>query len=150
MSKLQVHVATSEDVEWIVKEAGKRMLFEEADRAYLYNEEHLLKVYGEVVKQGVTFVCTCQGERVGVLASMLTPNAYNPKYTSLLELFWWVSPSYRGTRVAAMLLREFERALKEKADEAMFSLLPASSVLVEHFEKRGWKIRELSLTKELV
>lgn len=149
MSKITVRVATMADMPWIRDVAGKRMLVEEYKRPRLYNGEHIETMCSVFLPQGCTFIAENDGTPVGILAAALVDNMFNPQYTTLTEIFWWVDPAFRHTRAAFLLIKSFERKLKMSADDATFSLIGSSIGLSEHFVKAGWIKKELGLVKEI-
>jgi hypothetical protein len=86
--------------------------------------------------------------RTGFTIAILHPHLFNPSITVLTELFWWVTPQYRGTRAGALLLQELERVGHEQADWVVISLERHSPVKHETLERRGFKLWETTFLRE--
>lgn len=82
--------------------------------------------------------------RVGFIAGALAPHPYNPSIRQLVEMFWWVTPDYRGTRAGSLLLDAFVEEGRQRADRILMTLETQSPVRDHVLEKRGFRLIERS------
>jgi hypothetical protein len=146
--KFVVEQLSATYLEWFVNTAAVNMLTDELKRPELVHYE---TIYGLAIRgmmEDTAFIVRCDGEPVGALGSILTPNIYNPTYKVLAEMFWYVLPEYRNTRAGLMLLNAFDQKASEIADESTLSLLSSSKVNTASMEKRGFKMVELGFNKK--
>lgn len=127
--------------EWVVEVAAKRMLEEELKDGRLYDKSQAYSL----ASNGITFVCVKDGEPVGVLGAIQTPHIFNPSYSFLAEVFWYVLPEYRNTRAGSLIIKAFNKYAEENVDYSSMTLLPTSPV--NGLEKMGYKEQERIYTK---
>lgn len=145
---MTVRRAEFNDVGWLIEQvrafekfAGyKRPLFLEADAH---------RQFGVLIEHQLVLIATNGAERLGFIAGVFTKHHFNANLTVLAELLWWVQPEHRGSRAVVMLLREFERIGREKADWVVFSLEHNSPFRDEHLTKRGFRMMEKSYLLEV-
>lgn len=137
-----------DDIEWFVEVAAVRMLQEELKRPELVNLDQLYTLAGKGMQDGTAWVAKGFNGNVGALGSILTPNPFNPVFTTLAEIFWWVDPSYRESRAGYLLFKEFDARASVIANEATMSLLPSSVVSIKSLEKRKFMLGEFGFRKE--
>lgn len=131
---------------WAVEVAAKSMLVEEAKRPDLVNTPHLYKMAEKIINEQTGLVVFKNGEPVGCIAALLSPNPYNPEVKTLVELFWYVVPEHRKGRAGYILLNNYIRLAEEISDEATLSLLATSDVNTSSLEKRGFKLKEFAFS----
>lgn len=81
------------------------------------------------------------GKLVGMIGAQREQDPWIQSRTRLRELFWWVDPDYRRTKISAELFvkwqHDCERMLKDKLiDQASLSTQPGRSDI--SLENRGW------------
>jgi hypothetical protein len=140
-------LATVEDVEWIATIAAKRMLEEELNKPQYYSFQTVANLIMVGISSETVWVAYKDNLKVGALGALIVPNPFNPKITTLTEVFWWVDPEHRTGKAALQLLTKFVTKSNE-FDEATFSLLNHSNVVAKALEKRGFKSREYGFHKE--
>ena len=145
--KYVVRTLDDNTFDWFVNTAAVRMLTEELDRPELVNIERIEELSRKVQEEKTAFVVFSNNVPVGAIAGVVVSNLYNPCITTLTELFWYVLPEYRSTRVGFLLLKALEERAKEVANELTLSILPHSEVNINTLEKRGFKFEELSFRK---
>lgn len=147
---MRVDVINDFDLVWGVEVAAVRMLTEEVKRPELVNREHLYNLVQKIIQDGTAIVAYNDEDKpVGCIAGVLVPNLFNPQINTLAEIIWYILPEYRGTRIAAMLLKRYTELAEEIADEATLSLLPSSNVNFRSLAKRGWKQEEFAFRREI-
>lgn len=135
-------VEMNSHVEWVCEVAAKRMLEEELGEGKLYDKSQAYSL----ASNGITFVCVKEGEPVGVLGAIETPHIFNPKFSVLAEVFWYVLPEYRNTRAGALIIKAFNEYAANNVDYSTMTLLPHSKV--NGLEKLGYKEQERIYIKE--
>lgn len=133
--------------DWFVNTAAVNMLTIELDREELVNLERINELSLKMMKEGTAFVVLSNNVPAGAISGIVVSNLYNPSVTTLTELFWYVLPEYRSTRVGFLLLKALEERAKEVANELTLSILPHSEVNIDTLEKRGFKFEELGFRK---
>lgn len=133
-----VEILTYKDVVWSVEVAAVRMLTEELGRPELVNRPHLYSLADKIIQEKTATICKKNGEPVGILASLLVPNTYNPEIKTLAELFWYVIPEARKGRAGALLLEAHINMAKNIADEATLSTLGSSEVNPKTLTRKGF------------
>lgn len=78
----------------------------------------------------------------GFIIGLLHPHFFNPRIVVLSEMFWWVTPDYRGTRAGALLLHAFEQVGRLHADWVVMTLEEKSPVNPLTLERRGFRLWE--------
>ena len=138
----KLETLTFNDYVWCVEVAAVRMLVEEVKRPELVDIKNLYLLASKAVEDGTALIVKKDGIPVGALGALLLPNTYNPNILTLAELFWYVLPEHRKSRVGAMLLNGYVELAKERADEATLSLLNTSKVNYSSLEKKGFQLEE--------
>jgi Acetyltransferase (GNAT) family len=133
-------------LKWFVETAGVNMLKHELKRPELEDLDSLYALGEKMLYSGTGWVVKLNDEPVGGLGALLVPNIYNPRFTTLAELFWYVLPEYRNSRAGLYLLDAFNTFAADNADDATLSLLPSSEV--RSLEKRGFEFCERAYKKE--
>ena len=146
LPKYTVEVLKDEDMQWFVETAAVNMMVEEANRPDLVNIENMYTLASMGAIAGTAFVAKVDGVNAGVIGGVITPNMFNPTIKTLAEVFWYVLPEYRQSRVGAMLLKEFI-AQEWKADEISMSLLASSKLKQESLIKKGFRLVEYNFIK---
>lgn len=98
-------------------------------------------------KDGVVLVA--DGGMVGGLAY---PFYFNANSKTAQEMFWWVSPEYRGTNLGMLLIDGFERWARSKGCETLSMIcLPAlrESPAERVYQRRGYRASERVYIKRL-
>jgi N-acetylglutamate synthase-like GNAT family acetyltransferase len=90
-----------------------------------------------------------QGERIGFIVGHLAPHPFNPRIKTLNELFWWVTPSHRGSSAGARLLDAFVGFGKRHADQVVLTLEHESPDLEAGFVRRGFRLKERTFLLEV-
>lgn len=145
-----VRLARESDINWICNEAGFRMLTEEVGRPELVNPEQMLLLAEKGIREGTLIVGLSNDEPVGVIGGVLVNNLFNPAIKTLAELFWYVVPEYRKTKIGLLLLKAFEKVGKDLANEITFSILLSNNdIKIETMEKLGYSLQEFGFQKEL-
>jgi hypothetical protein len=143
-----VRKAKVEDIEWLVAESEEFAKFFDA-KISLYNPEHLSHVFGVLIDSHLIFVAEVRGERSGFIAGLYTSHFLNPHITTLTELLYWVSPKFRGSRSALMLLNAFDEWGAEHADWVLMTIEDKSPMKDETLFKRGFRHKENCFIKEI-
>lgn len=133
-------------LKWFVEVGGVNMLVDELKRPELIDLPTQYVIADRMMYGDTAWVVKKDDECVGGLGALLVPNLYNPRFTTLAEIFWYVLPEYRNSRAGLLLLKAFDEAAEDKADDAVLSLLPSSEV--RSLDKRGFKFGEKSFRKE--
>jgi hypothetical protein len=146
---IQIRKGELEDIPWILDELKKFALFYNTKKS-LFPSEHLAATkIGELIEGHVVFISEADDHPSGFIIGLFTPHLFNPEIKVLLELFWWVSEKYRGSRSGLMLLEAFIEFGEKNADWINFSLEKKSPVRESVLLKRGFHLHELNYMREI-
>ena len=98
------------------------------------------------------FVAEVEGEIVGMIAGIVFPFYFNKSHLNAQELFWWVSPPNRKSRVGIDLLKAFEEwAVKKGAKTIQMGTVAKINPekLAAVYKKKGYQESETYWTKVL-
>jgi hypothetical protein len=101
------------------------------------------------IENHVFFVAVRDDKVVGFICGIVLPHAYNPKISTLTELFWWVQEDARSSRAGTLLLNEFIDYGKKNVDWIICTLEDDSPVSDSTFLKRGFRLKERSFLLEV-
>lgn len=135
------------DLVWFAEVAAVRMLEDEVKRPELVNHTQIYHLVTKGISDKAVFVAKRGEECIGAIGGILSPNVFNPQYTVLSEVFWYVLPEHRNSRAGLLLLKALEDRAKECSDELILSLLSSSPVQIKTMEKRGYALGEFSFRK---
>lgn len=136
-----VRYAKSDDFPWVLSELKR--FAEEAGEEHLFpsDSEFAMGFLSGLAGKHV-FLVAEGDERMGFIAGALTPHYFNPNVTSLAEVFWWVSPEHRNSRAGLLLLTEYIRQGKARADIVCLTLKANSPVRETTLKRRGFQLSE--------
>ena len=138
----KVRLANLQDIDWIVKDAGRRMIFEELKKPEFYNPHSIKELALNGVRSGTIVIATKGTESVGVIGGLLVPHYLNTNTVMLAEIMWYVDPKHRAGRAGYLLLKKFSEIGKEKASGTTLSLLGDSQVNDSTLARFGFKLTE--------
>ena len=141
---LSVRRANQSDIPWLLKQLKEFSVFYGTKRMlFSASEDQNRRVVSAMIQTDVFLVCVDVYERVGFVSGFLVPHAFNPELRLLSETFWWVSEGSRGSRAARLLLDEFIREGRKKADFIDFSIVVGKTKVNDRtFFKRGFRLNE--------
>lgn len=87
--------------------------------------------------------------RAGFIAALLSQHWFNPALTTATEIFWWVSPAFRGTRAGALLLVDYIRWAKKNSHWVAFGLEENSPIKDATLIRHGFRLKERSFLMEV-
>lgn len=146
--KFTVRPYELEDLPWTVELASYRSIVEEAKRPDLVNKPAWYQVAMKILNEGIGLIGECNGERVGMIGSLLIPHMFNPDIVTSSVVTWYVLPEFRKSRISVMLLNRMEERSKEESDTLTFSLLGDNLIKNGPLEKRGMRLTEVAYTKQ--
>jgi N-acetylglutamate synthase-like GNAT family acetyltransferase len=99
------------------------------------------KVLLDLIVNQYLMVAEKDNKLVGMIGAQREPDPWIKSRKRLRELFWWVDPDYRRSRISAELFvkwqQDCERMLKDKiVDQASLSTQPGRSDI--SLDSRGW------------
>jgi hypothetical protein len=145
---MNVEVLTEADMQWFVETAAVNMLRDEVQREELIDVDTLYKLAQMGLETQTAFVAKVDGVCVGAIGGLLLPNIFNPRLSTLAEVFWYVLPEHRQSRAGLLLLNAFTARGVEVADETTLCLLGSSEIKMKTLEKRGFYLGEFAFRKE--
>lgn len=92
------------------------------------------------------------GEVLGVIAGVASPHYVNAAHTTTQELFWWVDPAARHTRVGLRLLQAFEDWAKQVGANTLFMASTATLTpdkLARFYQRKGYGAVDVNYAKNL-
>jgi len=87
---------------------------------------------------------------VGMIGGLSTPLYFNYSHLHAQEMFWWVDPSQRASRVGVELLNRFEKWAKDKGAKTIQMGTVAKinpETLAAFYERKGYESAENSYIK---
>ena len=123
---------------------GKYKMFP-ADKTY---QRKLLEYLSS--GDGLLLGCFRHGELAGIIGGHWNNHLLNPEIRILNEVFFWVVPSYRGSRTGYLLFERFIQIGKDRgANWIMMGNYKGSSMNPRSLEKRGFEEKESVYILEL-
>lgn len=109
------------------------------------------KVLLNLIVKEYLMVAESQGVLIGMIGAQREQDPWIQSRRRLRELFWWVEPEHRRTRLSAELFirwqKDTERMLKDKlVDQVSLSTQPSKSDI--DLSTRGWTCVESHWIKE--
>jgi GNAT superfamily N-acetyltransferase len=92
------------------------------------------------------------GEVLGMIAGVATPHYVNAVHTTTQELFWWVDPAARHTRVGLRLLQAFEDWARAVGSRTLFMASTATLTpdkLARFYRRKGYGAVDVNYAKNL-
>ena len=148
---IEFRKAKEEDIPQVIEElrefskfcGGKTPLFQEHN--LLYTEGVLKKL----IKDHVFYGAFVKDKLVGFIAGTLSRHLFNPEIIVLNEVFFWVRPEFRNSKVAKSLLDSYIKYGKINADWVLVGVIDKSTLSGRSLEKRGFKLKEQSYLMEV-
>lgn len=138
------------DVPWLYEELKQFDTLFGAKKSLVPSDEAVAKQsILNLVDKLIFLIVEDESKQVGFVAAHLAPHLFNPEIMVLTEMFWWVTPSRRGSRAGAMLYSALMEIGEREADWVIMSLESASPVDPEMLEKRGFVQKERSFLLEV-
>jgi N-acetylglutamate synthase-like GNAT family acetyltransferase len=97
-------------------------------------------------------VSEIDGEIVGVTSAVLYPMYFNPDALVAQELWWWLTPSARGSGAGNLMFKELERWSKDKGASVLFMIAledERANAMEKVYARAGFKPMERTFSKEL-
>lgn len=146
---VKIRQANDTDIEWLSVQLKAFSDFN-ASKIPLYKKEYASDFITNMIKGHLCLIAyKDEDTRMGFISGMITNHIYNPEIKMLVEMFWWVDPSYRASRAGLMLLNYFTEMGKDYADWIIFTLEHHSPVNEKSLIKRGFKLRERNYLLEV-
>lgn len=143
-----IRQAKHDDIEWIVNELKSFSDFFDSKVKLLQDLDHARHVIKIHIDHHIILVSEMGGELTGFISGVIGPHAFNPMMTTVTETFWWVSEKFRNGRSGLMLLNEFTRIAKEKAQWIVVTIEKNSPINDRCLTKRGFKAVETQYLME--
>lgn len=103
-------------------------------------------------ESSIAIVAVADDKIVGMAAAMTFPLYLNHAHYSGQELFWWLSPQYRGTRLGLELINGLESTAKSKGCHS-FVMMSLDRSMPERldrlYRKRGYRRSEHTYIRKL-
>lgn len=142
--------ATLEDIEGILPHLRAFSEFFGSKIPLYPGDDYARDMLGRLIKDHVFIVAsTPEGQIAGLIAGILGPHFMNKTITVLEELFWWVGPEFRHTKIGMELLRYYIAVGNWRADWVTMRLEAQSPVREETLTKRGFRIQERAYLMEV-
>lgn len=146
-----VRAATEADFPALVI-LGRHFYEQTAYQRVPYSEAGAAEWYRLMLGCGLLFVAECDGKIIGVIGGLSSPFLINPEHGVGTELLWWVEPEHRKSGAGDLLMDAIENAARELG-LTFWSMMTLAAVNPEAaariYERRGYKLAELTYVKEL-
>lgn len=145
-----IRKATLEDLSFIVEEGCKFIKYHPLAMDKGIDIEYLENLGKVLITEHTVLISETDGKLQGMIAGILVPNFYTPRFKVMQELFWWVVEEYRNSSVAIKLLKQFEQVAHEKmADSIVMVSTEKTPTLPDFYSKLGYVRMEQSFVKEI-
>ena len=145
-----VRNAKHDDIEWMIVELELFAELYETKLSIFPGEQRLEVILREFIDSHVALVADNQaGFPMGFITGYYMGHPINKKIRWLAEIFWWVSPCFRGTDAAQKLLDEFTAWGRQRADWITFGLLSNCKVPDATLERMGYRCNEKQFLLEV-
>lgn len=146
-----VRVAKVEDYQVVRVMAQKFYATTTQAKKIPWDEETAQLYFCDMLACGFCLLAYKDSEPVGMLGCMVTPALLNKNYKIATEIFWWVEPEARNSRVGIQLLKGAEELARyvQCALLVMGTLDNSPAELGAVYEHLGYKCQETSWVKEL-
>jgi len=97
-------------------------------------------------------VAEIDNEIVGVTAAVLYPMYFNPNALVAQELWWWLTPTARGSGAGNLMFKELEQWSKNKGASVLFMIAledERANAMEKVYARAGFKPMERTFSKEL-
>lgn len=145
----KIRRAQATDVAWLKCELRKFSTFIETKYELYGSEEYTEDGLKLLIEKHFLTIATQEENPVGFIAGYFNPHLFNPSILVLCELFWWVTPEHRNSRVGAMLMNEFIDFGKKNAQWISFSFNRFTEVNEHALTKRGFHLHEKTYLLEV-
>lgn len=140
--------AEASDIAWLMIQLREFSNFIETEYQLYGDEEYTKDGLQLLIEKHYLNIATLEEKPVGFIAGYFNPHLFNPAINVLCELFWWVVPEHRNSRVGAMLMNAFIDFGKHNAQWTTFSLNRFTEVNERSLLKRGFHLHEKTYLKE--
>ena len=145
----EIRRAESSDVDWIMAQLKSFAKFIETKHSLYGDEAYSKDCLQYLIDKHYLSIAEKEKVLVGFSAGYFNPHLFNPSILVLCELFWWVVPEHRKSRVGAMLMNEFISFGKKNAQWISFSLNRFTEVNETSLLKRGFHLHEKTYLQEV-
>ncbi len=149
MTQFSIQKAEIKDIPWIIGELRDFSKFLQTKHDIYPGDETAETIVRNLVENHIVLLSKEERETTGIIAGLLTPHFLNPKYTTLVEMFWWVPEKYRGKRSGIKLLEAYTNIGKEVADIVTMTLECHSPVNNKTLEGFGYRQNEKNFILEV-
>jgi len=140
--------AVVSDIDWILVELKQFAEFYASSHSLFSDDDGYNRTVLKQLIEGHYFIVSeNDGIVSGFIAGMISKHLFNPKISTITELFWWVKPEYRRSGAGGLLLQEFTEFGKQFTWVIM-TLENDSPVKPASIVKMGYKFKEQSFIKE--
>lgn len=115
----------------------------------MYNEEAVRTLIETLIYEHYLSVSMDEKHVMGFLGMLVTPLIFNPDYTVATELFFFVNPACRGSKMGSDLMAQAEKDLADEVDIMAFGDMTTSTDMEQMYRGRGYTLTERAYTKVL-
>jgi hypothetical protein len=148
VNKVYIERLQPQDIPWVAGVAAVRMLVEELKIPEYVNADGISSLVNRGYEEGTIRVAKLNNEPIGVVGALATQNLFNPKLTTLTEVFFYVLPEHRKSRAGYLLFKEYNKMVDEIADDATFSILSGSAMGESLLLKTGYVKTEVAYRRK--
>lgn len=143
-----VRVAEERDIAWIVQETKDFARFYGSKRMVV-DEEYAMKGFAQLMEDHVILVAESGTQLAGFIVGVLIAHPFNPSIRVLSEMLWWVARPFRASRAGYLLLKEYMRIGRERADWITMCSIVNSPINEVALERRGFRLMERNYLLEV-
>ena len=138
-----------EDLDWIIVQLRALSKFFGTRTPLFKDEEFARQSMLAIMERHFCRVAEADGQRVGLIAGLVTPHVLNPDVKVLCETFWWVVEGPHAARAGMMLMNEFVAWGREHVHWITFSLQEHKPVGAGVLERSGFHLHERTYLMEV-
>jgi len=142
-------LATEDDVEWIVGWLPDAATHYDTKYSLYPGREAATDKVLAIVQNHVAIVSHNGPEKSGFILGFLIDHFMNNDIKLLIEVVWWVTPSFRGTRAGHTLLTSFAHMGKQLAQWIVVGTQSKSPIGPTTFARFGFKNYQHSYVLEV-
>jgi hypothetical protein len=149
---IHVRRATGDDADWILGQLREfSHFFGTKHPLFPSDADVAASIVHAMIANLVFFIAVDHRtlEPQGFIAGAVGPHPMNPELKTFAEVFWWVTPSRRGSSAGARLLERFVEFGRANAQWVIMTLEAKSPVDPASLERRGFRLHERAYLMEV-
>jgi len=140
--KIEIRVAIESDLDWLCVELKKFDDFYGSRKRLFEDEAYVRGALLSMIDKHVLIVAEVDRKPAGFIGGLVGTHFYNPNIKRLDQIFWWVMPTFRNSRVASTLLSEFIEFGKAQFDWVTLNLSVKCGIKESTLRRIGFELAD--------